>query len=103
MTLEVCVPGRGIQVTVGRDLAHTALIPPVRCIAGLYGQDACFWCTCWARDFESGSSPTRLIYEGEKVVYEAEDFHRVVACTGSVVSLCKAADGYGPCASTVIP
>ena len=45
----------------------------------------------------------RLMYGAEKVAYEAEDFHRVVACTGSFASLCEAADGDGPYTSAVVP
>lgn len=40
---------------------------------------------------------------GKRVAYEAENFHRVVACTGSVVSLCKAQDRDGSYASAVVP
>jgi hypothetical protein len=55
------------------------------------------------REIESGSKVRASYVWSEKVAYEAEDFHRVVACTGSVASLCKAADGDGPYTSTVVP
>jgi hypothetical protein len=70
VALEVCVPGREIQMTAGRNLAHTAFIPPVRCMARKL-----VLCTtrpmilnpdpCSARPIED------VAMKAEKVAYEA--------------------------------
>jgi hypothetical protein len=54
-------------------------------------------------DFESGSMVcASYVGTGRKVAYEAENFYRVVAGIGSLVSLCEAENCDRPYASSVV-
>src|SRR5260370_34502011 len=94
--MGVYIPVRGIKVTPRPGLADTALVDS--CIP-----EGLLWYTC-QRKFESGPTSARpMAGRQQKVAYETEDFHRVVAGTGYIVGLCEAEDRDSPHAFIVVP
>jgi hypothetical protein len=65
------------------------------------------FCIAAGLDFESGllfcTSYKGRCNEAEKVAYEAEDFHRVVARTGPIAGLCEAENRDESYASAAVP